>query len=404
MVLLLRKLFIKNYQNVDDEKVREKHGLLAAVFGIVSNLILVILKVTVAFLLALNIVNQKPETALFSVLPMALIGDAINNLSDMTSSVVTLIGFKIAAKPADKEHPFGHERIEYIAGLIVSTIVMVLAVELFRDSLEKVIAGEQVQYELVTIIILAVSVLIKGVQSYFNFEMGKAISSNALKATSLDSLTDAIGTFLIMISGILSYTLKWNFLDGYMGLVISLFVLYSGVKMMKETADPLIGEKNDTRIQSEVVSDVLSHPEIKGVHDVLCHSYGPTKFFVSLHAEIDQKTNILQAHEIIDQIEEEIRQKFHIEITIHMDPIAIGDPLTDELKERIKEALHSLDKNIEIHDFRIVKGEEHTNVIFDILTPFDEKVTEISILDTLNKEINVGEHHYNFVIHFDHPF
>lgn len=404
MVLLLRKLFIKNYQDVNDEKVREKHGLLAAVFGIISNLILVVLKVTVAFLLALSIVSNKPEASLLAVLPMALIGDAINNLSDMASSIVTLVGFKIAAKPADKEHPFGHERIEYIAGLIVSTIVMVLAVELFRDSLEKVIAGEQVQYELVTVIILGVSVLIKGVQSYFNFEMGKAISSSALKATSLDSLTDAIGTFLIMVSGILSLTLKWNFLDGYMGIVIALFVLYSGIKMMKETADPLIGEKNDTRIQSEVVNDVLSHPDIKGVHDVICHSYGPTKFFVSLHAEIDQKMDILKAHEIVDEIEEEIRKKFHIEITIHMDPIAIGDPLTDELKKKVKDVLHSLDKNIEIHDFRIVKGEEHTNIIFDTLTPFGDKVTEIAILDKLNKEVNTGDHHYNFVIHFDHPF
>lgn len=404
MVLLLRKLFIKNYQDVNDEKVREKHGLLAAVFGIISNLILVVLKVTVAFLLALGVVSNNPEASLLAVLPMALIGDAINNLSDMASSVVTLVGFKIAAKPADKEHPFGHERIEYIAGLIVSTIVMVLAVELFRDSLEKVIAGEQVQYELVTVIILGVSVLIKGVQSYFNFEMGKAISSSALKATSLDSLTDAIGTFLIMISGILSLTLKWNFLDGYMGIVIALFVLYSGIKMMKETADPLIGEKNDTRIQSEVVNDVLSHSDIKGVHDVLCHSYGPTKFFVSLHAEIDQKMDILKAHEIVDEIEEEIRKKFHIEITIHMDPIAIGDPLTDTLKKKVKDVLHSLDKNIEIHDFRIVKGDEHTNIIFDILTPFDDKVTEIAILDKLNKEVNISDHHYNFVIHFDHPF
>ncbi len=384
--------------------MRSKHGLLAAIFGIISNSILVALKVSVAFILAFHIVKANPEASLLSVLPMALIGDAVNNLGDMASSVVTLVGFKIAAKPADKEHPFGHERIEYIAGLIVSTIVMVLAVELFRESLEKVIAGEQIQYELITIIILAISVLIKGIQSYFNYKMGKAIHSNALKATALDSLTDAIGTFFIMISGILSFALKWNFLDGYMGILISLFVFYSGIKMMKETADPLIGERNNKEVQSEVVNDVLSHPAIKGVHDVLCHCYGPTKYFVSLHAEIDQKMDIVTAHELIDSIEEEIRTKFHCEITIHMDPIAIGDPLTDSLKRKTLEVLASIDPTIGIHDFRVVKGEKNTNLLFDIVTPFDEKLTEADILDALNRAFQEEGHSYSFIIHFDHPF
>ena len=404
MVTLLRKLFIKNYQDVNDETVRAKHGFLAAIFGIASNFILVALKLTVAFLLAFNIANNNPGVSILSVLPMALLGDAINNLSDMSSSLVTLIGFKAASKPADKEHPFGHERIEYIAGLIVSTIVVVLAFELFRSSLEKVITGELVQYELITIIILAISVLVKGIQSYFNYQIGKAISSRALRATALDSLTDAFGTFFIMISGILSLTLKWNFLDGYMGILISLFVFYSGIKMMKETADPLIGESNNKAIQKEIVDDVLSHPLILGVHDVLCHSYGPTKYFVSAHAEIDEKMDIVSAHELIDSIEEEIRKKFHCEITIHMDPIAIGDPLTDSLKEKTIKILASLDPKMNIHDFRVVKGEDNTNIIFDIVTPFDETLSEAKILDTLNQSFNDGTHHYCFVIHFDHPF
>ncbi len=404
MVTLLRKLFIKNYQDVNNEAVRAKHGFLAAIFGIISNFILVALKLTVAFLLAFNIAKNNPGVSVLSVLPMALVGDAINNLSDMSSSLVTLIGFKAASKPADKEHPFGHERIEYIAGLIVSTIVVVLAVELFRSSLEKVITGELVQYELVTIIILAISVLIKGIQSYFNYQIGKAISSRALSATALDSLTDAIGTFFIMISGILSLTLKWNFLDGYMGILISLFVFYSGIKMMKETSGPLIGEGNNKVIQKEIVDDVLSHPLILGVHDVLCHSYGPTKYFISLHAEIDEKMDIVSAHELIDSIEEEIRKKFHCEITIHMDPIAIGDPLTDSLKEKVVKILSSLDPNINIHDFRLVKGEDNTHIIFDIVTPFDDTVSETKILDTLNESFKEEKHHYYFVIHFDHPF
>ncbi len=207
-----------------------------------------------------------------------------------------------------------------------------------------------------------------------------------------------------MISGILSLTLKWNFLDGYMGILISLFVFYSGIKMMKETADPLIGESNNKAIQKEIVDDVLSHPLILGVHDVLCHSYGPTKYFVSAHAEIDEKMDIVSAHELIDSIEEEIRKKFHCEITIHMDPIAIGDPLTDSLKEKTIKILASLDPKMNIHDFRVVKGEDNTNIIFDIVTPFDETLSEAKILDTLNQSFNDGTHHYCFVIHFDHPF
>src|SRR5574344_1843326 len=226
MVTFLRKLFIKNYENVNDEHVRMEHGRLAAWFGIISNLILVAMKLTVAFIIAGRLASISSSGAtILSLLPMALVGDAINNLSDMASSIVTLVGFKISSKPADKEHPFGHERIEYIAGLVVSSIVIILAVELFRDSLEKIIAGTRVTYDLTTIIILAASVLIKLLQAYFNYGMGKAINSEALKATALDSTTDSIATFSVMSSGILSLYVGWDFLDGYMGIVVALFVL-----------------------------------------------------------------------------------------------------------------------------------------------------------------------------------
>jgi len=405
MVTFLRKLFIKNYENVNDEHVRMEHGRLAAWFGIISNLILVAMKLTVAFIIAGRLASVSSSGAtILSLLPMALVGDAINNLSDMASSIVTLVGFKISSKPADKEHPFGHERIEYIAGLVVSSIVIILAVELFRDSLEKIIAESRVTYDLITIIILAVSVLIKLLQAYFNYGMGKAINSEALKATALDSTTDSIATFSVMISGILSLYVGWDFLDGYMGIVVALFVLYSGIKMVKSTADPLIGESNNKEIEFEVVHDVLSHKDVKGVHDVIVHSYGPTKYFVSLHAEVDQNMAMVDAHDIIDNIEEEIRHKYHVEITIHMDPIAVGDPEVDKLKAEVKDELRAIAHDLTFHDFRVVKGPTHTNVIFDVVLPYDEKITEQLILQRLQDHFSGRPTKYYFVIHFDRPF
>lgn len=408
MVNFLRRLFIKDFDNVSNENVRAAHGKLAAWFGIISNLVLVAMKLAVAIILGIAAFNASAlvDKAFLNFLPVALLADAINNLADMASSIVTLVGFKFAAKPADKEHPFGHERIEYIAGLVVSTIVIVLAVELFRSSIEKVVANSTVAYDLVTIIILAVSVLIKLLQGYFNYGMGKAINSAALKATSLDSLTDSLATFFIMVSGILSYTVGWGFLDGYMGILVSVFVIFSGIKMLRSTANPLIGEAADLSYVDEIVDDVMKHKGILGVHDVLCHSYGPTKMFISFHAEVDQKMNIVDAHDIIDNVEEDVRKKFGVEITIHMDPIAVGDPLVDKLKAEVKDELLSISPDLQFHDFRIVKGPTHTNMIFDIVLPYDEKkkITSSAIYAHLGNRFRHRDTEYKFVIHFDTPF
>lgn len=396
MVTLLRRIFIKNYQNVGSEHVRMEHGKLASWFGIISNFILVSIKIGAAIFLW----SQTNWT----VLSMALIGDAVNNLSDLASCVVTLISFKMSAKPADKKHPFGHERIEYIAGLIVSIAVVIVGLELFRDSLSKVIAQEQVQYDLITVILLAVAVLIKLLQGYFNHGIGKAIGSPALAATSVDSLTDALATFLVMISGILSLTIHINYLDGYMGIAVSIFVLFSGLKMIKSTAEPLIGEAPDPALVNAIVKTVTSHKEILGVHDLICHSYGPTKYFISLHAEVNQNMAMISAHDVIDNIEEEVRRKYHVEITIHMDPVAVGDPVRDALMKEVAIELASYDKELHFHDFRIVKGPTHTNVIFDIVVPFDDKHTQEEIVKKLEAHFANRETRYHFAIHFDRPF
>ena len=395
MVNLLRKLFIKNYQQVDHEDVRIKHGKLAAVFGIITNSILVALKLSAALLLAAK------SNWVFS---MALIGDTINNLGDIASSAVTLIGFSMASKPADKEHPYGHERVEYIAALIVSMLIIAAALELGLSSIKEIINGSTADYDVYSIIVLGVAILLKLFQSYVNRSLGKVISSVALKATALDSLTDAIATTIILVCALLSYFLKWSFLDPYAGIAIALFIIYSGIKMIKESSDPLIGQPASKEFEAKIIKEVRSYPEILGVHDVLCHAYGPTKFFVSLHAEVDAKNELAKIHDVIDNIEEDIRGKFGCEITIHLDPIQVGDPETDALKEQIGKALLSLDDQLSIHDLRIVKGDTHTNVLFDCVIPYDKKKLTESEIFSYIKEAFKDEPKYNFIVHFDRPY
>lgn len=395
MVNLLRKLFIKNYEQVDHEAVRIKHGKLAAVFGIITNFILVALKLSAALLLAAK------SNWVFS---MALLGDTINNLGDIASSAVTLIGFSMASKPADKEHPYGHERVEYIAALIVSMLIIAAALELGLSSIKEIINGSTADYDVYSIAILGVAIFLKLFQSYVNQGLGKAISSVALKATALDSLTDAIATTIILVCALLSYFLNWGFLDPYAGIAIALFIIYSGIKMIKESSDPLIGQPASKDFESKIIKEVRSYPEILGVHDVLCHAYGPTKYFVSLHAEVDAKNELAKIHDVIDNIEDDIRAKFGCEITIHLDPIQVGDAETDALKERIGKALLALDNQLSIHDLRIVRGETHTNVLFDCVIPYDKKkLTEAEIFMYV-KETFKDEPKYNFIIHFDRPY
>ncbi len=395
MVNLLRKLFIKNYEQVDHEAVRIKHGKLAAVFGIITNFILVALKLSAALLLAAK------SNWVFS---MALLGDTINNLGDIASSAVTLIGFSMASKPADKEHPYGHERVEYIAALIVSMLIIAAALELGLSSIKEIINGSTADYDVYSIIILGVAIFLKLFQSYVNQGLGKAISSVALKATALDSLTDAIATTIILVCALLSYFLNWGFLDPYAGIAIALFIIYSGIKMIKESSDPLIGQPASKDFESKIIKEVRSYPEILGVHDVLCHAYGPTKYFVSLHAEVDAKNELAKIHDVIDNIEDDIRAKFGCEITIHLDPIQVGDAETDALKERIGKALLTLDEQLSIHDLRIVRGETHTNVLFDCVIPYDKKkLTEAEIFMYV-KQTFKDEPKYNFIIHFDRPY
>lgn len=373
MTTLLRRLFIRDYRNVQSERVRVAHGVLAAWLGLLINVVLVAMKLTLALILA---------SAQQWIFPMALLADAIDNAGDVASNVVNLIGFRAAGKPADEEHPFGHERIEYIAGLIVSVLVAVAGCELIFSSIESIVSGANVSYDWATVAILGVSILLKFLQGYMNLGLAKAISSPSLKATAIDSFADTIVTFSVLLSALLSITLSWGFLDGYFGIVVALFVLASAIKMIKETADPLIGKAFAKEDKDRIVSIAKAHPEILGVHDVLLHQYGPTKTYISLHAEVDESVSLTQAHEIASAIEEEIGQAYHAETTIHVDPV---EKREKEGAAKALALLQSVSPDASLHDFRIREMNGTMEIAMDILLPHGEDAKKNALRQCLEQ-------------------
>lgn len=390
MTKLLRKLFIKDYLNVTDTKVREKHGILASIVGIITNLILTTFKILIGVITA----------------SISIIADALNNLTDMASCFVNLFGFKLANKPADKEHPFGHERIEYIAGLIISFVIIALAVVLGYTSVLKIINKEATtNINVWTFVILGAAILIKVWQSFFYRGIAKAINSVSLKASAQDSLNDVISTSVVLIVSIICYCTQGKVdLDSYAGILVALFIIYSGIKLVIETANPLIGITPDNELVKQVVSDILAYPGVLGIHDLMCHSYGPTKVFMTIHVEVDASIDVSVSHDLIDNIENEIGKKHNLMLTIHMDPIDTKSEETQKLREKAKEILTNLDSSLTFHDFRVVKGETHTNILFDVVLSFDSKLKEEEVLSYLKSEFKKLNPHYNLVVKIDRDF
>lgn len=389
MFIFLRKLFIKNYKNVEDENVRVAHGKLASIVGIVVNVILVALKITFGIIAS----------------SIAIIADALNNLSDVSSSLVTLIGFKMSNKPADKEHPFGHQRIEYIAGLIVSIIIIAIAVLLLSQSIERIISQETSSYDLWTFIILGVSILLKLLQFAIYFSFSKVISSVALKATAYDSLGDILATTLLLAGALVSYYTGLN-LDGYLGIIIAIFVMVAGIRLVKETSSPLIGESIKKDIVNKIVLDISAYNGVLGVHDVLCHAYGPRKIFMSIHVEVDGNVNIFISHDLIDKIEKDIKKKYDIDLLIHLDPIDLNDVETNVLEKDVKSILKELDASLNVHEFRIVKMNEAQKIVFELLYPYDSKCSENQVKEVLTKKMLELHPGNNFIydISFERPY
>lgn len=352
MTDFLVRHFVRDYQQVQDPAVRERYGVLSGGVGIFLNLLLSLGKFFV------GVVTGS----------IAVTADAFNNLSDAGSSVVTLVGFKLAGQKADDGHPFGHGRIEYLAGLLVSLLILMVGVELGKTSIEKIIQPEEVAFSILSVGILVCSILIKLWMSLFNRKLGKRIHSAAMQATATDSLSDVVAT-----SAVLAGTLIGHFahvsIDGWIGVVVAVFILRAGWGAAKDTLNPLLGTAPDPELVKAIQQLVLSHEQVVGMHDLVIHDYGPGRRMCSFHAEVPEGDDIMEAHDAIDHIEREIQEKFGIETTAHMDPIATGDSEVARLREQMSELVREIDQDMSIHDFRLTRGPRHSNLIFDVVVP-----------------------------------
>lgn len=354
MTKLLLKLFVKNYENKENSTVRAKVGTLSGIVGILANAVLCAGKLIVG-------------TVSGSV---SITADAMNNLSDAASSIVTLIGFKLAGRPADADHPYGHARYEYLSGLAVAAMVLVIGFELAKTSITKILQPQDVAFSIPLVIVLVGSILVKLWLSLFNTTLGKHIDSAALLATAADSRNDVISTLAVLAAALLEKFTGFR-VDGYMGLAVAVFILYSAVGLAKDTISPLLGESASPELCQVIAQMMDAEPRVLGYHDLMVHDYGPGQRFGSLHVEMDQAENPLSCHELIDDLERLCLEKHNIHLVIHYDPVVIGDPEQDSLRDTIFTTLQTVDTRLNLHDFRMVRGAGHTNLIFDISLPSD---------------------------------
>ncbi|MEG1613694.1 MAG: cation diffusion facilitator family transporter [Clostridia bacterium] len=386
MLNLIKKTFIKNYMNTSDAEVRFHYGIFAGIVGILSNIVLFSLKIIVGILSG----------------SISIIADAINNLSDAGSSVVTLLGFKMASRPADDQHPFGHARYEYVAGMIITIIVLIIGVTLFKSGIEKIINPSAVEVKTVTYVVLACAIVIKLLQGLLYKNFGKSINSQTLLASAADSRNDVITTIAVLISTIIIHTTGLN-IDGYVGILVSLFIVISSIGMLKEIINPLIGSTPDKEFVDKIAKEVMSFEIVLGFHDLMIHSYGPAICFASMHVEVSEDESFVEAHDEIDNIERAFMRDLNVHMVIHMDPIAAHDTETIELKELVTNAILQRDNNLSIHDFRLVKGNTHTNVLFDVVVPHKSKITAKDIRALLNENIKSDTVYY-YVINIDNTY
>ena len=362
MIQLLARWFIKNRENMEDGAVRRAYGQLCGLVGIGLNILLFAGKFFAGTLSG----------------SIAITADAFNNLSDAGSSVVTLLGFRLAGRKPDPEHPFGHGRMEYISGLVVSALILLMGVELAKSSWAKIRQPEPVEFSIVAVVILLCSILVKVYMFVYNRSIGKKINSAAMVATGIDSLSDTISTAAVLLAMLVGH---WTnlMIDGWVGMLVALFILYSACRAAMETLNPLLGQPPEREFVEKIEELVLSHEDVRGIHDMVVHDYGPGRLMISLHAEVPSSGDILEIHDMIDGIESELRAVLGCEAVIHMDPIVVDDTLTNEMRQRIAELVVQVDEQITIHDFRMVVGPTHTNVIFDAVLPFGNQKSNYQI-------------------------
>ena len=387
MIKLLAKIFIKDSQNTADSKVRVAYGYLCGAVGIALNILLFAGKI-----IAGTISGSVAVTA-----------DAFNNLSDAGSSIISLIGFRLASQKPDPHHPFGHDRFEYIASLIISIIIVLMGFELGKSSFEKIVAPQAVEYSVVTFAVLGASVLVKLYMFFYNNSVGKKIDSATMRATAMDSISDAVSTGAVLISAVISMFTNLA-LDGWMGLVVAAFIMVTGFKSAKETIDSLLGTPPSPEFVKQIEDMALQYDDIIGVHDMIVHNYGPGRTFVSLHAEVPSDGDIVAIHDTVDNAEREIAKELGCLVTIHMDPVDVHDEHTAQLREKVSEIIKQINPDITFHDFRVVSGPTHTNLIFDIVSPMDCGLSDQELADTIADKIHQCNESYFAVINVDKDF
>lgn len=387
MVTLLSRLFIKDYKNYSAPAVRESYGMLTGVMGIVLNLLLFAGK-----LFAGIITGAISVTA-----------DAINNLSDAGSSVITMAGMRMANRPADKDHPFGHGRMEYLTSLIIAAVILLMGVELFRDSVGKIIHPEEVKFRVIVLVSLILSVAVKLWMARFNTILGRKISSTAMLATAKDSRNDVIATIATIISLVASLFTDLP-VDGVMGIIVSVFVLKAGLEIIMETVDELLGKPADPETVKEITRLVCCDDRIQGIHDLIIHSYGPGNMIGSCHAEVRSDEDFMVAHDLIDRIERDIHKQLKIAMTIHMDPIETNNEQVNTCRMLVSRIVKSISGELSIHDFRIVTGDTHTNLIFDVVVPYGFGIDDDGIKEEIDRQLACEAVKYYTVITFDHDY
>lgn len=385
MNFLVRR-FIKNYQDTKDANVRTNVGKLSGIVGIFSNLFLFVIKFMIG-------------TIVHSV---SIQADGVNNLTDAGSNIISILSFHLANKPADKDHPFGHERTETIVSLFVGILILVLGFETAKESISKVIHPGSIDFRIASVIILLISIIVKFWMYAYNKKLSKTYDSSLLEATALDSISDVCGTTAVLVSTLLSPVLHFN-LDGYMGIVVSGIILYGAYGLLRDMINSLIGEAPDPELVHNIVDRIMAHPAILGVHDMMLHNYGPNKIFASAHVEVDSSKDIFETHDHIDNIEREVKENMNIDLVLHMDPVKVNDPETELYRAKVVKAIHQIDPKWGFHDFRIVSGPTHVNLVFDLVIPFEEKYSQEEIEDMLLKHIQSDKKIY-FVLTIDHPY
>ena len=388
MTELLSRLFVKNHQDAQNPAVRTAYGTMVSITGIIVNLILFAAKFLVG--------------SLFGAI--SIVGDAVNNLSDAGTQIISLISFRIAAKPADREHPFGHARIEYVTSMIVSFLVMLVGFELLKSSVSQIFSPERPDSSPIAIIVLIGSMLCKLWLGLFNRTIGKRIDSSVMRATAADSLSDVFATGAVLVATVLPMIftdMKWN-PDAYMGVIVAALIIVAGFRILNESKNAILGEAPSEEIVKQITDVVDKYEGALGIHDMVVHNYGPGRIIASLHIEVDGSIDVFETHDMIDTIEKELREACGIEATIHMDPIVTDDEQVTALRQKTAEAVQKIHPSMQIHDFRFVAGATHTNLIFDVVVPFEVKMSEAEVKSAVAEKVKEIDPTYCVVLNIDH--